>query len=363
MPIEFLCQNCSQQLRVPDTAAGKNARCPKCSTILAVPASTTSAAPASLSPLSPPPQPGFNFGAAEPKPASNDPFGGGAPGGSFGAPPPKNPFGDSGAASPFGGSGGSGGVVNPYASPAAVAYQQSNFQTGPVGHRVVEIGTIMNHAMAVWQNNLGLLVGMTFVVFLLTYGVAYGAQGIQYVLRENGQPELALVTALVFLPINFVLPTFLGIGQVQICLKLARGQRAEFSDLFGGGSRLLSALGLSLLIGLVTVLTVVLCFLPMIPLALFFWPCYYLVVDNKAPVMESFSVAARITEGNKLTTFLIWLLAIGIALLGFLAVFIGLLFAIPLMTVLWATAYLMMSNQLGGQPGYGQSAAPQPMYR
>src|SRR6188768_4119955 len=43
MSIEFLCPSCQQQLRVPDTAAGKNAKCPKCSSILSVPASSASA--------------------------------------------------------------------------------------------------------------------------------------------------------------------------------------------------------------------------------------------------------------------------------------------------------------------------------
>lgn len=359
MPIEFLCQNCSQQLRVPDTAAGKNARCPKCSTILSVPASSASAAPA---PLSPPPQPGFNFGPADPKPASNAPLGGGSPpGGSFGAPPPNNPFGDKTAgASPFGGGGG--GAVNPYASPAAVAYQQPNYQTGPVGHRVVEVGEVMNHAMKVWQNNLGLLVGMTFVAGLLNNVVSYIGQGIQIALQANDQNELALVSIFVFMFINIAWQTFLSIGQVQICLKVARGQRAEFSDLFGGGSRFLPVLGLTLLATLVFILTGILLFLPIIPLMLFYWPSYYLVVDNKAPVMESFSMAARITEGNKLTTFVLWMLSVGIMILGVLALCIGVLFAAPLVSMLFATAYLMMSNQLGG-PGYGQSAAPQQMYR
>ena len=46
MPIEFLCPSCSKQLRVPDAAAGKKAKCPSCEAICAipVPASTPVAA-------------------------------------------------------------------------------------------------------------------------------------------------------------------------------------------------------------------------------------------------------------------------------------------------------------------------------
>ncbi|HEY2416258.1 MAG TPA: YIP1 family protein [Pirellulaceae bacterium] len=37
MPIEFHCNRCGQLLRVPETAAGKQARCPKCQALMAVP--------------------------------------------------------------------------------------------------------------------------------------------------------------------------------------------------------------------------------------------------------------------------------------------------------------------------------------
>ena len=47
MPIEFECLNCLTTLRVPESAAGKKARCPKCQAILAVPGQ------ASSSPLDP----------------------------------------------------------------------------------------------------------------------------------------------------------------------------------------------------------------------------------------------------------------------------------------------------------------------
>jgi phage FluMu protein Com len=48
MPIEVFCQACQKKLRVPDTAAGKRIKCPKCQGVLNVPA-TAEAAPGSLS--------------------------------------------------------------------------------------------------------------------------------------------------------------------------------------------------------------------------------------------------------------------------------------------------------------------------
>ena len=43
MPIEISCNSCSKRLRVPENAAGKRVKCPKCQTILSVPAAGGSA--------------------------------------------------------------------------------------------------------------------------------------------------------------------------------------------------------------------------------------------------------------------------------------------------------------------------------
>ena len=45
MTIEFRCSQCNQLLRVPDTAAGKNARCPKCQALMLVPATSVAEPP------------------------------------------------------------------------------------------------------------------------------------------------------------------------------------------------------------------------------------------------------------------------------------------------------------------------------
>src|SRR5437660_8766957 len=120
MTIEFRCSQCSQRLRVPDDAAGKNARCPKCQALMMVPASAAqpsvepssaaggfAALPSQTPPVVPPP---------------NDPFAG-LPGTSASSPPPK-PLGGvpmgGGPAAPF--SSQSAANINPYAAPTEAAF-------------------------------------------------------------------------------------------------------------------------------------------------------------------------------------------------------------------------------------------------
>src|SRR5690348_17294432 len=74
MPVQISCPQCSQTLRVPDTAVGKSVRCPKCQTVF----------PAK--PSGPPPAPPADpFGAPASKQPAADPFG---------APAPKPPAAD-----------------------------------------------------------------------------------------------------------------------------------------------------------------------------------------------------------------------------------------------------------------------------
>jgi hypothetical protein len=332
-----------------------------------------------------PPAPANPFGGA-PAPSSN-PFG--APpspaaggGGSFGAPPPSNPFGAPPAANnPFGGppggnnpfGGGSNPFAgdpkpfapnpNPYASPTATFMPPTTFAGGAVGHQIVDVGPIMNHAMTVWQNNLGILVGATVIVMVIGWVVGFAAGIAQGIMAANDQPELAFAANIMGSIVNQFISIFLGIGQVQICLKLARYQPANIGDLFAGGPRFLPTLGISIILGIAIGLGMLLLIIPGIIVALYFWPAYYLVVDDKSPVSDSLGTAAKITEGNRLTTFLLALLGLGINILGLLACGIGLLFSVPLVAMLMATAYLMMSNQIPAHPQYSGAPAPQPMYR
>jgi hypothetical protein len=329
MPIEFRCPACQQQLRVPDESAGKNAKCPKCGTIAVIPsANFETASPPPFPPLPPPPpsQP-------PPPPPSSFPFGDAqSPGG-------RNPFADQTPPPPS---------LNPYASPAA-AYQPTALElpSGAVGNQRVEVGHIWNYAWQVWQSNLGLLVGMTLLVAVITGPLR---AVVRYLERNDPRNELALL-ALAGSILVMVLNIYLGIGQAQIALKLARRQPASISDLFGGARRFFPVLGLVILLGFAVTAGLFLCIVPGVLLLIMFWPSYYLVIDERATLFETFALAYNITEGNRVTTFLLWLLSVAVIILGLLAACVGVLFAAPLVAMVWATAYLMMSGQIPTTPG------------
>lgn len=352
MAIEFPCPHCSQLLRVGDDSAGKTAKCPKCEGLAKIPADPA-AAPGSPG--------GSSLGAPLPSdmgPPSSSPFGE--------SPVPKNPFSDAGAsANPYSSQSSFGPTasVNPYASPQT-AYVPPT-PGGPITPQVVGVEPILNYAWQLWQQHLGLLLGATVTVVAISYIVAFLIAIPQIALQQNGETELAQAINIAGQIFNNLLQLYLGVGQTQMALKMARREPVQYTDLFGGGSVFLPMILAYILAAIAIGIGFVLLIVPGILLLLMWWPYYFLIVDKKAGIIESFSTAATFTKGNWGTTILLWLLSIGIMILGFLALCIGVLFAAPLVTLLWVVAYLMMSGQISQQPygqpqlgQYGQAAPP-----
>jgi hypothetical protein len=225
----------------------------------------------------------------------------------------------------------------------------------------VAADAVFNYAWQVWKANLGLLLGVTVTVMGVNIGVAMVSGGIETVLRTQGDNDAATAVSAFSQLVTNILQLYLGIGAAQINLKLARRQPAEYGDLFGGIGLFLPVLG-GLIIAYLALIAGLLCLVvPAILMMLACWPFYYLIVDRKAGVIESFSVANRITNGNWGSSFLLWLMSMGIMILGCLAACVGLLFAAPLVGMMFAVAYLMMSGQLtpyGGYPSYSQPNQP-----
>jgi hypothetical protein len=326
MPIDFSCTGCAKLLRVSDESAGKDARCPDCGAINRVPA----AGAAPFAPLgAPPPQPekqDWLFNEAGSAPASSNPFGAAA-------------------------------TANPYAAPQASAYAPA-YPSLPIQPTVVSVEPIMNYAWEIWKQNLGLLVGTTVTIFVVNWVLSFIVQMAQFAIAQNNNAqEVAVGVGVVGGLLNNAVQFYLSIGQTQIALKLVRRQPAEFTDLFGGGAVFLPALGTGLLMGIAVFVGLLLLIVPGVLLALMWWPTYYLVVDQKTRVIEAFTVASSITKGNWGTAFLLWLLSIAIMFAGLLALCIGVIFAAPLVTVLFTTAYLMMAGQLSVYPQQPQYPA------
>ncbi len=234
---------------------------------------------------------------------------------------------------------------NPYNPPSFSKEYEATPQQGGFGNVKADIGDVLNYAFRVWKENLGILVAAAIMV--IGVSIAFSIfNGVIDIVLKGGVDRPSNATSIlvsIFLSLtSFIVQTFIAIGYAKLQLALLRGQNASFGMLFGGGDRFLSTLGVSILLSI----GFLACIIPGIIVTLLYWPAYFLVVDQKKRVFESFSLARTITQGNELTSFLAALLAFGICMVGLLCLCVGVFVAQPLAMLLFPCAYLVMSGQL-----------------
>jgi len=248
---------------------------------------------------------------------------------------------------------------NPYQAPAAyTATGDAAGAFGPLERQpfvptIIDVGDIINRAWRIFTENMGPCILVTLSMLGLSLGAVVALMLVVALVMpavaQGGGEAAAIVGGLmmvVMFPLLMLLVIWIQVGMTIFYLKLARGQPAEVRDIFSGGPYLLPYLGVSILLGLMVTAGMLACVVPGVLLALMFYPCTYLVIDRDASVGESFGLARQATEGNKMSLFLLMLVAMGISMIaGFVPCGIGHLFAMPLMMLIYVVAYLSMTGQ------------------
>src|SRR3989344_6490826 len=147
-------------------------------------------------------------------------------------------------------------------------------------------------------------------------------------------PVLNVVASILF----WVLHIVLDIGLVKIALKLVAGQKPELEDLYNHYPLFWKYLGGSILSGLIIMGGLILLIVPGIYFAVKLQFVTYLIIDQGLGPIDAIKKSWEITGGNFWNLFLFGLVIVLINVLGFLALVVGLLWAIP--TAAIATAFV-----------------------
>ncbi len=313
MTIEFRCPKCSKLLNTADGTAGRKAICPECQSKLIVPDMTPSAAE----------------GDSGTRGAATEPSGRGSP------------FSQASFEQP---------EANPYESPTSASHQPYQ---GVPRSRSLDIGDILSRTWALYTDQLGLVLGASLLAIIVPIVISTVAMMLGFMLFGLGaviDPVVGVLVAIVLmLIITFILigvSIWLTLGMMTIMLKVARGQPADFGDLFSAGEHIGHAIIASFLIYIAVMLGMLACWVPGIIFALMFSQSMFLIIDRKAAGMESLSMSSDLVYGNKAQLFLLNLVLGGISMLvSFLL--IGGIFFLPFMMLSWAVVYV----QLSGEPG------------
>jgi len=216
--------------------------------------------------------------------------------------------------------------------------------------RIIKVGDVISRAWELFKSNLGMCLAAPLLAMLIYFFcvivVSVGLGVIGAILgREFGQVAevpLMLLMNLVFYLIVF----YLQLGVQMVFLKIVKGENPEISLLFGAGPYLGRMFLCSIIFGIVTTLGYILLIIPGIILALMFWPYPYLLIDRNLPGIQSFTESRKITQGNLLNLFGVFLASLGIILLGgLLTLGIGFIFLLPFAFLIQTVAYAEMTSQ------------------
>ena len=306
MSIEFPCSQCGKLLRVGDDAAGKQARCPACNTVQAIPSAAS------------------------------------VPQGAIGALPsgPSAPRLDE----------------NPYQAPASAPwYPEVHGAFGPVPQGAfqptpIDAGDVLNRTWIIFKSQFWMmaLAGFIFWICQIGFNVVVGqVVTLAVIAGGGGQPNQKAFFASQFVlqVISFVFGTWLEIGMAIYMLKTARGQAAGLGDIFAGGRFLPPAVLARFLYYLGWAIGSLLLIVPGIIFALMFSQFLYLLIDRGHGVLDSLGGSKTLTGGNKLNVFVLALATVGVGLIGALACCVGAWPAMGFVELMWAVAYLTMTGQ------------------
>ncbi len=133
--------------------------------------------------------------------------------------------------------------------------------------------------------------------------------------------------------VSWIYSIIVQIGLIVVVLKLVDEKKASWQDLYSSYKLFLQYFLGSLLYGIVVLLGFLFFIIPGFYLALKYQYTLFLIVDKKMGPMAAFKKSGEITKGNLMQLFWYSMASIGVVLLGFLALFVGIFVAIPVVTL------------------------------
>lgn len=217
----------------------------------------------------------------------------------------------------------------------------------------VEFGSVFESAWKVFQQNMGILIGIFVLNLLISSVLNFGTAipiGVFAAAAERQGADAAGFFALLQVMHSLLmgaLGLYLAAGQVHCNLRASRGAEVQISHMFGGWHSILGAMVVQFLFGLGLVFCLLLLIVPGVFFYLYFWPVVHVYIDRQCSISQAFGLSARIAGINKLNSLLLGLTTLGLFLLGYVTCCIGLVFTIPLASMVSAMAYRHMAGQMG----------------
>ena len=238
--------------------------------------------------------------------------------------------------------------LNPYQAPASswVEAQPAAGEEIIPGSDPIDPMACLKRAWELTKRHFGLLIA-TGIIYAVLSGGFDAATSAALGVNSEAETEVALGSrtsvptgpGLLQWAVSSLVDLFLGLGLARIGLNLVSGKAADISMLFGEGRKLVPMAAASIMYYAMVVVGLILLIVPGIYLALRFSQFGAAIVDKDMGAIESLKYSARLTEGNKMNLFGLFVLCFLVVLAGALALLVGLLAALPVVYLAPYVAY------------------------
>lgn len=194
----------------------------------------------------------------------------------------------------------------------------------------INITELIRTGWNTFKANIGAFIGILAVMWVINM--------VPNVLNSffKGNNVMQFIINIVFMVPQIII----SIGAIKYVLELvSTGEKPAFSELFSNYSYFLKFFGAAILYNIIVGVGLVLLILPGIYLGIRLQFFAYLIVDKDMGPIEALKKSWEMTEGKVLDLFLLGLVIVGLNILGFLALLIGMAVTAPITMVVYATVY------------------------
>jgi hypothetical protein len=173
--------------------------------------------------------------------------------------------------------------------------------------------------------------------------------------QSGSENELSLQSNV----ISMLFSVFFMLGLTRIGLNIVSGKPFGVGMMFSGGKWLLKGFLAQWVFMIMLVAGTILFVVPGVIVLLRFGMYQAAIVDRNMGIIGSLGYSWELTKGNGANLFVILLFGILIVLAGCIAMLVGMLFAFPMMFLMWIVAYRWM--QYGGRAVMDDPSTQQPL--
>lgn len=171
------------------------------------------------------------------------------------------------------------------------------------------------------------------VALLIVFGISFIFNSVDSSLDKDATLARFAVGIL-----SWIVSSITSIGLIQIALNFVEKKESKYADLFTHYDRTVNYMATSILYGIIILAGIILLVIPAIYWGIRFQFFSYLVTEKNLGPIQALKASWQMTSGQTWQLFVFGLIMIGINLLGVLALFVGMFWAVPTTQV--ATAYI-----------------------